>query len=60
MLGLRAYEGATVVVPEALQRWEALPSLAESLFDLLTTGTRLSLFRVSRCPYRYVMISKGF
>ena len=49
-----------MVVPEALQRWEALFSLAQSLFDLLATGTRLSSLRVSRCPYRYVMTSKHF
>ena len=30
-----------MVVPEALQRWEALFSLAQSLFDLLVTGTSI-------------------
>ncbi len=45
-----------MVVPEALQRWEALFSLAQSLFDLLATGTRLSSLRVSCRPYRYAMI----
>jgi hypothetical protein len=30
-----------VVVPKALQRWEALFSLAQSLFDLLATGTSI-------------------
>jgi hypothetical protein len=60
MLCLRAHEGATLVVPEALQRWEALFSFGQSVFDLPIARTRLSSFGVSRRPYRYVMTPKRF